>query len=139
MRKRDRFCTEKIMLIHRGFSLSDMKCQQFLECGVFLLVNCLSACFVRIAALSVESRCHIKPARGTGNFNLKFWFVWQPAQIHIHVQMRLAGTSLCQRCLLSDEIPSAPSRLYNVLVADRLCHYSPKRKNVICFFKPIPT
>ena len=48
-------------MIHRGLSLSDMKCQQFLECGVFLLVNCLSACFVRIAALSVESRCHIKP------------------------------------------------------------------------------
>ena len=47
-----------------------MKCQQFLECGVFLLVNCLSACFVRIAALSVESRCHIKPARGTGNFDI---------------------------------------------------------------------
>ena len=47
-----------------------MKCQQFLECGVFLLVNCLSACFVRIAALSVESRCHIKPAGGTGNFDI---------------------------------------------------------------------
>ena len=58
------------MLIHRGFSLSGMKCQQFLECGVFLLVNCLSACFVRIAALSVESRCNIKPARGTGNFDI---------------------------------------------------------------------
>ena len=70
MRKRERFCTENITLIHRGLSLSDMKCQQFLECGVFLLVNCLSACFVRIAALSVESRCHIKPARGTGNFGI---------------------------------------------------------------------
>ena len=58
------------MLIHRGFSLSDMKCQQFLECVFFLLVNCLSACFVRIAALSVESRCHIMPARGTGNFDI---------------------------------------------------------------------
>ena len=57
-------------MIHRGLSLSDMKCQQFLECGFFLLVNCLSACFVRIAALSVESRCHIKPARGTGNFDI---------------------------------------------------------------------
>ena len=58
------------MLIHRGFSLSDMKCQQFLECGVFLLVNCLSACFVRIAARSVENRCHITPARVTGNFGI---------------------------------------------------------------------
>ena len=55
-------------MIHRGLSLSDMKCQQFLECGVFLLVNCLSACFVRIAALSVEDRCHIMPARDTWNF-----------------------------------------------------------------------
>ena len=36
----------------------------------FLIINCLSACFVRIAALSVESRCHIKPAGGTGNFDI---------------------------------------------------------------------
>ena len=28
----------------------------------------------------------------------------QPAQIHIHVHLRLAGTSMYRRCLLSDEI-----------------------------------
>ena len=41
-----------------------------LKYWVFLLVNCLSACFVRIAALSVESRCHIMSARGTRNFGI---------------------------------------------------------------------
>jgi hypothetical protein len=35
--------------------------------------------------------------------------IWQPAQIHIHVHMRLAGTSLCQRCRVPDEILSAPN------------------------------
>ena len=61
----------KILCDSQGnFSLSDTKCQQFLECVFFLLVNCLSGCFVRIAALSVENRCHIMPARGTGNFDI---------------------------------------------------------------------
>ena len=49
-----------------------MKCQQFLECGVFLLVNCLSACFVRIAALSVESRCHIISSGNRHKFTSMF-------------------------------------------------------------------
>ena len=68
--------------------------------------------------------------KGHWEFRYRINFIRQPAQIHIHVQMRLAGTSLCQRCLLSDEIPSAPSRLYNVLVADRPCHYSTKQKKL---------
>ena len=51
-------------------SLCTMKCQQFLECVFFLFVNCLSGCFGGIAALSVEGRCHIMPARGTGNFDI---------------------------------------------------------------------
>ena len=41
-----------------------------LKCVFFLLVNCLSGCFGWIAARSVESRCRIKPARGTGNFDI---------------------------------------------------------------------
>ena len=36
----------------------------------FLIINCLFACFDRISALSVKSGCHIKPARGTGNFGI---------------------------------------------------------------------
>ena len=47
-----------------------MKCQQFLECVFFLLINCLSGCIDWIAALSVENRCRIKPARGTWNFGI---------------------------------------------------------------------
>ena len=47
-----------------------MKCQQFLECVFFLLINCLSGCIDWISALSVENRCRITPARGTGNFGI---------------------------------------------------------------------
>ena len=36
----------------------------------FLIINCLFACFDRISALSVKSGCHIKPARGTRNFDI---------------------------------------------------------------------
>ncbi|MCC2243108.1 hypothetical protein LKD47_12545, partial [Roseburia sp. CLA-AA-H204] len=35
------------------------------------------------------------------------------------LKMRLAGTSLCQRCLLPDEIPSAPNSLYYASVLRR--------------------
>ena len=36
----------------------------------FFIINCLFTCFDRISALSVKSGCHIKPARGTGNFDI---------------------------------------------------------------------
>ena len=36
----------------------------------FVIINCLFACFDRISALSVKSGCHIKPARGTRNFDI---------------------------------------------------------------------
>ena len=64
----DRFCPENITGCTEGLSLFDMKCQSFLECVFFLFVNCLSGCFGGIAALSVEGRCHIMPARGTKDF-----------------------------------------------------------------------
>ena len=50
--------------------------------------------------------------KGHWEFRYTFHFIWQPAQIHIHVQLCLAGTSLYQRCLLPDEIPSAPNSPY---------------------------
>ena len=34
----------------------------------FLMINCLFGCFDRILVLSVEDRCHLMSARGTGNF-----------------------------------------------------------------------
>ena len=39
---------------------------------LFLIVNCLSACFDGSTALSAGCGCNIKPARGTGNFDLHF-------------------------------------------------------------------
>ena len=36
----------------------------------FLIVNCLSACFDGSTALSAGCGCDIRPARGTGNFDI---------------------------------------------------------------------
>ena len=36
----------------------------------FLMINCLFSCFDRILVLSVEDRCHLMSARGTGNFDI---------------------------------------------------------------------
>ena len=57
--------------------------------------------------------------KGHWEFRYNAKFIWQPAQIHIHVQLCLAGTSLYQRCLLPDEIPSAPNSLYYASVLRR--------------------
>ena len=57
--------------------------------------------------------------KGHWEFRHTFSFAWQPAQIHIHVQLCLAGTSLYQRCLLPDEIPSAPNSPYQASVLRR--------------------
>ena len=38
----------------------------------FLMINCLFGCFDRILVLSVEDRCHLMSARGTGNFDILF-------------------------------------------------------------------
>ena len=50
--------------------------------------------------------------KGHWEFRYNAKFIWQPAQIHILVQLCLAGTSMYQRCLLPDEIPSAPNSPY---------------------------
>ena len=50
--------------------------------------------------------------KGHWEFCYRINSIRQPAQIHIHVQLCLAGTSLYQRCLLPDEIPSAPNSPY---------------------------
>ena len=50
--------------------------------------------------------------KGHWEFRHHAIFIWQPAQIHILVQLCLAGTSMYQRCLLPDEIPSAPNSPY---------------------------
>ena len=38
----------------------------------FLMINCLFGCFDRILVLSIEDRCHLMSARGTGNFDILF-------------------------------------------------------------------
>ena len=53
-------------------------------------------------------------------------FVWQPAQIHIRVHLCLAGTSLYQRCLVADEILSAPNKPIHVSAGSEPCNVSVK-------------
>ena len=41
-----------------------------LSCMFYLMINCLSACFDRISALSAGCGCGIRPVRGTRNFGI---------------------------------------------------------------------
>ena len=63
-----------------------------------------------------QERMPHKACKGHWKFRHNSIFIWQPAQIHIHVQLCLAGTSLYQRCLLPDEIPGAPNSPYQASV-----------------------
>ena len=72
MRDWEGFWPKNFETFHVQLIFLDVKCQQFLECVFFLLINRLSACFGWIAALSVEARCHLTPARGTKNFETYF-------------------------------------------------------------------
>ena len=57
----------------------------------------------------------------------------QPAPIHIHVQLRLAGTSLCRRCLEAGKILSAPNSPYHAFEVDGQCSYDIKYRKVCLF------
>lgn len=76
-----------------------MKCVIVLE-SVFSDNKLSFRCFDCSPRLSVGSGCELESARAHKNFDIVFDFGWQPAQIHIRVQLRLTGTSLCQCCRL---------------------------------------
>ena len=97
-----------------------MKCVIVLE-SVFSDNKLSFRCFDCSPRLSVGSGCELESARAHKNFDIVFDFGWQPAQIHIHVQLRLAGTSLCQRCQRTDEILSAPNSPYHASEVDEQC------------------
>ena len=67
-----------------------------------------------------------KACKGHWEFRYHLNFIWQPAQIHIHVQLCLAGTSLYQRCLVADEILSAPNKPIHVSAGSEPCNVSVK-------------
>ena len=90
--------------------------------------NCLSVALTKSTASSVGDGCQMMLGRGTKNFGMIIYIVRQPVHIRIHAQMHLAGTSLCQRCLLPDEIPSAPSKHHKV---------SAFRRTIQCFLSNI--
>lgn len=51
-----------------------------------------------------------KACKGRWKFRHNSIFIWQPAQIHIHVQLCLAGTSMYQRCRVAKGILRVPNR-----------------------------
>ena len=53
-------------------------------------------------------------ARGTKAFCHEYKNNRQPAQIHIHVHLCLAGASMHQRCLCFYKMPSASNRVINI-------------------------
>lgn len=111
-----------------------MSNSKFQHCGHCLLslwlpISCLVQhssktpfhCFDSLAALSIDYKCNIMPARGTKNFDIAIVYSGKPAPIHIHVQLRLAGTSLCRRCLEAGKILSAPNSPYHASEVDEQC------------------
>ena len=100
-----------------------MKCVIVLE-SVFSDNKLSFHCFDCSPHLSVGSGCELESARAHKNFDIVFDFGWQPAQIHIRVHMRLAGTSLCQRWLLLYEILSAPNNPYHASILRRTVQIS---------------
>ena len=64
-----------------------LRMRGFLACKLSFRLLCQNRCTVRR-----EQMPH-KACKGHWEFRFTFHSFWQPAQIHIHVQMRLAGTS----------------------------------------------
>ena len=100
-----------------------MKCVIVLE-SVFSYNKLSFRCFDCSPRLSVGSGCELESARAHKNFDIVFDFGWQPAQIHIRVQLRLTGTSLCQCCRFADEILSAPNSLLHASAFRRTAQIS---------------
>ena len=92
-----------------------LRMRGFLACKLSFRLLCQNRCTVRR-----EQMPH-KACKGHWEFRIIHHIIWQPAQIHIHVQLRLAGTSLCQRCQRTDEILSAPNSSYHASEVDEQC------------------
>ena len=74
-----------------------LRMRGFLACKLSFRLLCQNRCTVRR-----EQMPH-KACKGHWEFRYNYNFIWQPAQIHIHVQLHLAGTSLYQRCQIKNK------------------------------------
>ena len=74
-----------------------LRMRVFLACKLSFRLLCQNRCTVRR-----EQMPH-KACKGHWEFRYNYNFIWQPAQIHIHVQLHLAGTSLYQRCQIKNK------------------------------------
>ena len=92
----------------------------------FLMINCLFGCFDRILVLSVEDRCHLMSARGTGNFDILFI---SSGNRHKFTSM-FNCTSLVHPCTsvacCQTKFPVPLTALIRHLYFDEPCSYSDK-------------
>ena len=115
----ERFLVKNIMRFSGEFLFIRYKMPTVLRmrllfgCKLSFQLLWLNSCAVR------QKRMPHNVCKGHWEFRHNSDFIWQPAHIHIHVQMCLAGTSLYQRCLLPDKIPSTPNSPYQASVLCR--------------------
>ena len=103
----------------------DMKCLQFLV-HVFLDCKLSFRLLWRKYRTVRRMRMRHKACKGHWEFRFTFHSFWQPAQIHIHVQMRLAGTSCASvaGCQAKFQVPL--TAFIRHLYFDEPCCYSDK-------------
>ena len=78
-----------------------------LSCMFCLMINCLSACFDRISALSAGCGCGIRPVRGTRNFGRQNILSGNRCKFTSMFRLHLAGTSCASiaGCRMKFQVP----------------------------------
>ena len=78
-----------------------------LSCMFCLMINCLSACFDRISALSAGCGCGIRPVRGTRNFDRQNILSGNRCKFTSMFRLHLAGTSCASiaGCRMKFQVP----------------------------------
>lgn len=78
-----------------------------LSCMFCLMINCLSACFDWISALSAGCGCGIRPARGTWNFDRQNILSGNRCKFTSMFRLHLAGTSCASiaGCRMKFQVP----------------------------------
>ena len=96
--------------MHRGIIFIRYEMPIVLRMRVFLVCKLSFRLLWRNSCTVRRRQMPHNACKGHWEFRYHINFIRQPAQIHIHVQLCLAGTSLYQRCLFPDEIPSVPKQ-----------------------------
>ena len=97
-----------------------LRMRGFLACKLSFRLLCQNRCTVRR-----EQMPH-KACKGHWEFRYNYNFIWQPAQIHIHVQLHLAGTSLYSVACFQTKFQVPLTALIRHLYFGGPCSYSDK-------------